>query len=162
MKLYEINDAIRAAMDKVEAADGELTPELAAELDALDMAWSEKAEHCALFVRECEANADAVETEVKRLSGKARALHSRGDWLKGYIFDCMTARQTDKFKGKLIGARIQQGPPAVNVLDAPLVPQSFYTQPAPVLNRTAILDALKAGTPVPGAELVRRPFLRIV
>lgn len=161
MKLYEINQAIRDAAAKV-VEDGELTPESAGTLDALEMAWGDKVEQCAAMVCELEAQQEAVAREAKRLADKARSLDSRAKWLKDYILQSMRGRGMKKYQGHVHSLRIQANPAALTVLDAKLVPAQFFYQPEPVIEGKKILETLKAGLDVPGCEIRHGEHLRIV
>ena len=66
--LYEIAEAIRGVLTRLDKNDGELPVDLAADLDALEMAFEEKAENiCRYRVGLCAA-ADGIDAEIRRLT----------------------------------------------------------------------------------------------
>jgi len=161
LKLYEIVAETRRALDLVVETDGELTDEQAAQLDSLDQACEAKVESTACYVHELEAEAEAVKTERDRLAARAKTLESRADWLRGYLLSCMLAQGRAKVQGRLVTVAIRVSPPALHVLAEDAIPRNYFIQPPPVLDRKQVLDALKAGAIVPGAEITRGEYVRI-
>ena len=49
----------------------------------------------------------------------------------------------------------------VELLDESLIPKEFFKTPAPTVDKAAIRDQLKKGTPVPGAALTQVYNLQI-
>ena len=160
LSLYEITDAIAQRIRAAEET-GELTPEDAGALDALDMAFEEKIENCAKMVRTLESEAGACAEEADLFFKNVRARENAAKWLKGYMLDGMIRRDIPKIRGKLLSVAVQNSPASVNVLDEGQVPKSYFTQPAPVLNKGPVLEALKRGEAVPGAELKVGQHVRI-
>lgn len=89
LALWEISDALTEIGEKIADGGGELTPELEAQLDAMEGAFEEKAERIALFVKECEANAVAAHMEATRLSAIARHFETKASGLKDYLLAAM-------------------------------------------------------------------------
>lgn len=85
LRLWEISDALQEIGERIAEGGGELTPELEAELDAMEGAFEEKVERIALYIRECEANAIAVAVEEDRLAKLKRHFDAKSVGLKGYL-----------------------------------------------------------------------------
>ena len=66
-----------------------------------------------------------------------------------------------KFKTNLFSFGIQKNPASVNITDVYAVPTQFREVQEPKLNKTAILEALKNGEEIAGAEIVQGESLRI-
>ncbi len=162
MNLYEVNEAIRAVMNRVAENDGELTAEDMATLDALDMARADKLKAYAYVTAEARAAATGIKSEIDALSKKLRAQEHLADRLAETVFQDMKAHGETKAGDKIRGWRIQAGPPRVDVTDEKAIPASFWRQPAPVLVKDEIKDLLKSGGEVPGARLVQTEHIRLV
>ncbi|MFA4972332.1 MAG: siphovirus Gp157 family protein [bacterium] len=158
--LYDITAGIRDIMECVDE-NGELTQAQSDDLTALEMAFDEKVEAIVKFVRNVEADADAFKVESDRLAALRKSAMNKVAWLEDYLKAQMDARHLPKAGTKMGGARIQQGPPRVDVLDATLVPAEFMVPQPATLDKGKALMALKAGESVPGCTLTRGEFLRL-
>ena len=88
MKLYEINEELRALLDRAEEEmneAGEVRMETCAALNHLNEARLEKIEGTALFIREQEAEAKMIKEEADRLAAKARAKSNSAKWLREWL-----------------------------------------------------------------------------
>src|SRR5574338_538929 len=92
MKLYEIDAAIQAILDRCEVnpETGEVDengyrPDLDAALDALEYEREKIALHLGAKVKEYEAFADAIASEAKALRERAGVLSRRAERLRSYI-----------------------------------------------------------------------------
>jgi DNA repair ATPase RecN len=108
MRLYEITDEILSALADVEGADGELTDEMEAKLDALDIALEEKVERIGLFIEDLELEAEKVEKEEKRLFYRRKAFERRARWLKNYLMRCLLAVGKRSVKTTLVTFSVQK------------------------------------------------------
>ena len=154
MHLYQMTAEYEAIIKAIEDAEGEVTPELMAQLDALGGAFTEKADNIAAVVRTVEATAAAVKGEQDRLAGYRKSLDTHADWLKHYLQEQMIRTGNEKVEGARFRISIRACPASVDVQDEVAVPDSFKVEQAPRLDRKGILDLLKAGGEVPGCALV--------
>lgn len=169
--LYEIADARQILDRRLEEAEGVLTPELEAELDALDQSADEKIERVALYLREQQLAADLVKQEEDRLALRRRAHLTIVDSLKGYLLTQMQRLEKDKVRGKLLTVAVQANPPkVVGDIDAAAlatyhgtgatwvkhIPASF------AVDRAKVLELVRAGNDAPlGLTVVQEPGIRI-
>lgn len=160
LHLYEINDEIAAILASVDE-NGELTQEQADKLTAMEMAFDAKVEAVVKFIRSLDAEAKAYKAESDRLADLRRARENRAGWLKNYLADQMRQRNIQKAGTPMGGARIQAGPPRVDITDATLLPAEFLVAQPPLVDKAKALTALKAGETVPGAALVRGEFVKL-
>jgi hypothetical protein len=121
---------------------------------------AEKAQNVARLVRNWESEADALRAEEKRMADRRRAIEGKVTSIKDYLQEQMESVGIDKFGG-LLKVALQNNPPALDVQDETAIPAAYMTQPAPVINRRAILDAIKAGASVPGCAMRQGRSLRI-
>lgn len=171
MKLYELAD-LRDLLDaKLAETDGELTPEIEAELASLDMATDDKIERVALFIREQLAEATAIEDESKRLRQRADAKANAARSLKLYLEREMARLGKEKVNGLFVTVAMQNNPPSVvGDVDAAMLWKQGgdfagfvrYTPESFALDRNVVLAAHKAGQVIPnGLEVVQSKSLRI-
>lgn len=66
-----------------------------------------------------------------------------------------------KFKTKLFSFNIQNNPPSVDITDEKLIPQEFFIDQAPKLDKKSLLAALKDGKEIEGATIKQTKSLRI-
>lgn len=158
--LYEIaGDYARVLnFDLDSPEDGEA---MVALLDEIQERFDTKADRLCMVMRNVESEAEAYKAEEARLSARRKALENKAARLKEYLADTMKKMDLADCKTPLFSLKFQKNPPAVEVLDERAVPSGFWSVPAPVLDRRAVLEALKAGEAVPGAAIVQRESLRI-
>lgn len=159
MKLYEITERYANLMtlldDDAIPADV-VTQALAGVEDEL----ADKGQQIARLVRNVDAEAKAIRAEENRLADRRRALENKRDRIKDYLQGQMEACNLKKLNG-LLNISLQANPPSVDIADEGKVPAEYKVQPLPVVDRRAILDALKAGAEVPGCTIKQGRSLRI-
>lgn len=151
MRLYELPDAIREALDRaVDPETGEITEALGAELDALEEEFERKAEYIALLSREAKAEAAAVKVEENRLAARRQAAENRERRLKDYLQGCMIAAGIDRIEGERAKVRIQSNSrPSITWRGDPEnVPEAFRRMTVSV-DTAAAYEELKAGAELP-------------
>lgn len=165
MKLYEIGD-LRDLLDaKLAETEGELTPEIEAEMAALDMAADEKIERVALFIREQSSTAEAIEAEAKRLRARADAKLNAARSLKQYLEREMNRLGKVKVNGLLATVALQNNPPAVRGELTPDELKAIYREASGFvrfvpesysLERRSVLEAYKRGEKIPAGLTVEQ------
>lgn len=140
-----------------EALDGELTPE---EFDAAIEAYNanmgtieDKLDGYARIIRNLDAFGDACKAEEARLSQRRKTAEAKAERMREAVRAALSALERPKCKTSIGTWSIQKGRPCVNVIDPALVPKDWRIPQPDVLDKRAMLDALKAGTKIPGAEL---------
>lgn len=165
MKLYELTGEQARLEELLENAidpeTGEIIDEdLVAAYDAATLATEEKAEACAIMVKNYNAEAEAIKAEIKTLTARARALTNRAEGLRSYMAHCLTPGQTIKTARAAITWRRSEAVEFDEHLDVRALPEDLVkTTIEP--NKTAIKAALKEGDEIPGAYLVTRQNLQI-
>ena len=82
-------------------------------------------------------------------------------FLKQYLEDNMRLIGKTKFKAGVFNFSIQKNPASVEVFDETLLPERFFIEQQPKIDRAGIKELLKAGEEVPGAALKQTEGLRI-
>lgn len=159
MKLYEISDAIRAALDHIDV-DPETGEILNADnLHAVEAEASEKIEATALYLRELDAEAKAAKDEADRMIARVKSMQKRSDYLKSMLLDALHA--TGKVKTARVTVSIRTTK-AVEIAEGADLPEAYTTVKTTVSpNKTAIKDALSAGIEVPGCHIEERESVQI-
>jgi hypothetical protein len=159
--LYELTADALAVRDAIEAADGEITPEVEAALAELEAQAEGKLEAFGKLIANWQGEASALKAEEARLASRRKALDNAVTRLKDRARDWLEATGQTKVKAGVWTFAIQASPPSVAVTDQASVPAQYWVTPDPSLDRRAILDALKSGEVVPGAEIKTGTHLRI-
>lgn len=155
--LYEISEAREILDAWLTESEGEVTPELEALLAEVDANANEKIERVALYIREQKALADAAKQERDRLAGIAATRLKAAESLTSYLHREMDRLGKDKVNGVLATIALQKNPPSVTgepvrPLEALYVEAPELVRHVPAtfaLDRKAIIEAHKAGRPIP-------------
>lgn len=121
----------------------------------------DKAENIAILIKNLESDAEGFKREEERLATKRNAVENRIKGLKTYLDTTMRAVDKLKFKTKLFSFNIQNNPPSVDITDEKLIPQEFFIDQAPKLDKKSLLAALKDGKEIEGATIKQTKSLRI-
>lgn len=155
LTLYDIPARYRELEEQIIEADGELTPEVEAELDSLQDAFERKAEYIALLSREARAEAKAVKEEEDRLKARRTAAENRESRLKDYLQACLTRAGVDRVEGDRIKARIQDNSrPSIRWMgEEDAIPEPFKRVRVD-LDGSAAYETWKDGEPLPEGFVV--------
>lgn len=159
MKLYEISDAIRAALDHIDV-DPETGEILNADnLHAVEAEASDKVEATALYLRELDAEAKAAKDEADRMIARVKSMQKRSDYLKSMLLDALHATGKVKTARVTVSIRTTQ---AVAVDEGANLPEAYTTVKTTVSpNKVAIKQALLDGVEVPGCHIEERESVSI-
>lgn len=159
MKLYQISDAIRQALDHIELDEetGEILN--ADELHAVEAEAADKIEATALYLRELDAEAKAAKDEADRMLARVKSMQKRSDYLKAMLLDALHA--TGKVKTGRVTVSIRTTK-AVEIAEGADLPEAYTTVKTTVSpNKVAIKQALLDGVEVPGCHIEERESVSI-
>lgn len=159
MKLYEIAPALRFALDDivVDEETGEILSSDA--LHAVEAQAAEKIEATGLYVRELQAEAEAVKAEADRMIARVKSMQKRSDYLKSMLLEALHA--TGKVKTARVTVSIRTTK-AVEIEEGASLPEAYTTVKTTVTpNKVAIKQALLDGVEVPGCSLEARESVSI-
>ena len=159
MKLYEISDAIRAALDHIDV-DPETGEILNADnLHAVEAEASDKIEATALYLRELDAEAKAAKDEADRMIARVKSMQKRSDYIKSMLLEALHATGKVKTARVTVSIRTTQ---AIEVSEGANLPEAYTTVKTTVSpNKIAIKQALLDGVEVPGCHLEARESVSI-
>lgn len=161
MRLFDLAEQYNDLMDVLEGSNDK--EPLFAMLDGLEGAFDSKVESIVKLMQSKMATYTAIKTESDRLTKRADRTAKEIDWLEHYIESQMLATGKESVKSALFDIKLGLCPPAVNVLNESEIPRNYFiTKPAvTTLDKRSLLESLKAGQAVSGAEIIQRKTLRI-
>jgi len=157
VKLYELTAQYRA-LDALESSD-DLPPEVIRDtLEGLTGQLQEKATNVALFIRNLESTADAIDEAAETMRLRGTRLRKRAQSLQEYLLFHMQAAGITKVESPWFTLNVRANPPTVVIDSENLIPARYMRTPPPAPppkpapDKKAIADAIKAGEEVPGAH----------
>lgn len=161
--LYELQDQYKRLYELL--TDGDIDEQtLHDTLDAIDFSgeFETKADGYARIIRQFNADAEAAKAEAARLSERSKTFSERGKQLTARLFDAMKSTGNVKFKTQLFSFGIRNNPPALQVFDESLIPDSYtHIEHHRVIDKALIKDLLKSGGIVAGCRLTQGESLQI-
>ena len=153
--LFELNKAI-ADFELEVNEDGEVLN--IDELDALELEKKEKLENIGLWIRNLEAEKDAVSNQKKIFADREARLGKKIDSLKGYLTYALGGQ---KFSTDKVSVSFRKSE-SVHITDEHLIDDSYMdVSVVKRPNKKVIKDALKAGKEVFGAELLEKQNISV-
>ena len=162
--LYDLTEEQRQLREMADVAE---SPEEAAAiidtLEASDAMLSQKAEGYIAVFRSFHEQADAREAEGKRLAELARIDRKKGDALKERLMEALKDIGKTKLDTPSYKVTVAKGVPRVEIDNEELIKSIYGERHETVtINKRKLLDDLKAGHVVPGAQLTEgKSSLRI-
>lgn len=164
LSLFDITERVVAIFEVIDEAEGEVTPEIGAQLDALFADREQKVQIYAALCRRWDAEAAACDEVIAPYSALAQRKRSRVKRLKMQLFDAMQATKTSRIETPTVTAAIQaNGGKAALVLateEPPADAPEAYVRIKREWNRVAIEAALAEGKELDFAKLERGEHLR--
>lgn len=163
MTLYELTGELLELMEM--AQDPDVDPDaLNDTMEAINLAFEDKADGYAKIIRTLTAQADAIKAEAARLKDREKSFRDKADTIKRNLEAAMLATDKRNIKTALFTFSIRRNPESV-VMDVKYpesVPERFWKVRDPEIDKTAIKKALKAGENLDGiAHLVQTESLQI-
>ncbi len=156
MTIYEIDQSIASLVDP---ETGEIS-----DFDAfagLQMEREAKVESMALWVKNLNAEADAIKAEKDNLADREKSLRNKIERLRNYLSEIL---QGEKFSSPKVAISYRKST-AVEIADeAEFIsrgPKEYLIPQPPKIDKKAISESLKSGKEIPGASLVERDNIQI-
>lgn len=156
MSIYEIDQALLSLIDPDtgEIGDYDMFCELQMEREA-------KVENMALWIKNLNAEADAIKAEKDNLADREKSLRNKIERLRNYLSEIL---QGEKFSSPKVAISYRKST-AVEIADeAEFIsrgPKEYLIPQPPKIDKKAISESLKAGKEIPGASLVERNNIQI-
>lgn len=163
MSLYLIATEYRQALDTL--AESDLDPQtLADTLEGLDGEMQPKSIAVAMWARNRDADADAIEEAAKAMMDRAKADRAKAAQARAYLLQCMQLAGVERISSPHVVLSVRANPASVEIEDEAQIPAAYMTDPKPVPpkpDKALIKRALQDGHEVPGARLSRGVRLEI-
>lgn len=161
MNLYNLTTELALLNNQIEEADGELTIDLEASLDVLNLSIAEKCGGIAKWVCNVDADSRGCVEEIKQLTLKKEAAENLKKRLKDYLMAALRVADLRRVSNGIHTVRRQDNSVAtLEIENADLIPEHLVTYPR-VVDNLAVRDELECGNKVPGAKLVRGEHIRV-
>ena len=152
MTLYEITNDLKAFIDAYEA--GEIPEDAYTDtLNAIELAFEEKAENIAKAITNINSDISALKTEIKRLQELQALRENHVKNLKNYLYEQMKAIGKTKFSTPLFNFTICKNGGLQPIEITGDVPSEYCDL---VPNNTLIRTALTDGVEIKFAKLLER------
>jgi hypothetical protein len=155
--LYEIAAEFRQMVEKLMATDAD-DQTIADTIEGESYPLEIKARNVAYAIKTLDANADAINEAEKAMAARRKAMENRAARIREYLLTCMTLAGVQKIECPHFTIKIANNSASVVIDDERQIPAEFMRQPdtpPPQPDKAAISAALKSGSDVPGARLVR-------
>lgn len=152
MNIFQIDEAILSCVDMEtgEVIDFD-------RLSQLQMERDQKVENVGIWYKDCLAQAEAIQNEIKRLADRKNALKAKADSLKKYL---EMACDGQPFETAKISIKYRKSE-SVDIFDISKIAEKYLKHKAPEPDKVAIKKAIKAGEDVDGAILVQNQNIQI-
>lgn len=171
MSLYQIDQEIRQALDSLyDRVDenGEIAEITDEDMQAIAQLKAErhiKLENIALYSKNCDAEAAAIEAEIIKLNKRKERLERKAEGLRGLILRSMLANGDTELSSARYSAKISKSK-STEILDESLIPDEFFRVTTPKPKRTpdkmAIRKAIDSGRVITGARVVENQKVNII
>lgn len=160
-RLYELTTAYQELLDHMTESE-EDHPGFADTLEAIDDAIEEKLNSTAIIIKTLEAQAKALKDEENRLAKRRKSYENNASRLKDYARQALESTGKAKVTGNTFTLRMQNNPPSAFITNELAIAAHYLIEQQPTIDKKAMLDDLKNGIDVEGAELQQKKSLRIV
>jgi hypothetical protein len=145
--LLELADHFDALFRRIEAVDGELTPELAAELEALDFAEASKVDGYRFRRLTQDAEAQHLKDQAKALLERAKRIAAAGERLDARLSAYMALKGVTELKGHSYTAKKlpASSVPLEILVPIDALPERFLRRKDPEPDKVAMKAAMQEG-----------------
>ena len=155
MNLYELNQNFNNLISVLENTEDENIKELIKKsMDQLTLETNEKIENIIKYIKNLEAEAEALEKESKRLNDRKIKTLKKVDNLKGYLKDFTSSLESKKYNTGIFNISIRKNAASLVIDNEFLVPDEFCkTEIIRKVDKIALKEKLKAGEVIEGVKL---------
>ena len=158
IRLYELNQQYNQLLEMADDLEPEVLKDT---LESIKESTEDKVENTAKVIRSWEAEIKVIKDEEKRMAERRKSLEKRVDNTKAYLFEQMELAGMDKVKRPTLTVSIAKNPPSLEVIDPEKIPSLFMIDQDPVIDKKALLTALKNGAEIDGCAIKQGKGLRI-
>ena len=157
--IYEISNDYLNLMNEIEQAEGEITPEMEAQLKINEGELQSKSIAYLAVIKEREAFVTQIDEEIKRLTALKKRNNSLVDRLKENILNAVNLFGTIETQFNKFSIRKSE---SVEVLDVNELPKEYkVVKVTEQADKKAIKEALKSGKQIVGCSILTNSNLKI-
>lgn len=157
--LYELSEKKLSALQIIDdmigdgCSDAEMQ-EAYALLNQLDENFNEKAVNVAMYLRNLEAEASAIDEARKAMETRSKAITAKAGRLRNYLLSEMQRTETKQVKCPYFVLSLRKTPASVKIAPDAVIPLAFYNvPPPPTPDKRALKDAIEKGQVFEGVTL---------
>jgi hypothetical protein len=159
--LYQIGQEYMMLADEIIANEGELSPELENRLMINQDQLEAKGKGYGYIIKDIEAEIDAIDMEIKRLSAMKKSRSNAVDKLKTSLSDAMQLFDITELKTPTLKINFRKSE-SVEIENVALLDKDFIkVVTTETADKIAIKEAIKNGVEVTGAVLKQNYNLQI-
>jgi len=160
MNLYEITSEYLNILNNLEVDEDGCIVNIE-EFESIRDSFDSKTENLALFVKSLVSDAEAIKKEEETLYARRKAKENLAERLKLYMTDSFNRLEKTNFETPKCKVSFRKSE-SVNVIDMDLLPESFKKVKTTIdPDKTAIKNAIKSGSDIPGAVLETKQNIQI-
>ena len=148
MTIFDIDEAILKLVDE---ETGEVVDIEA--LEALEMERDKKVSNIACWIKQLDAEAEAIKAEKKKLADRQSAKENKAKALRAFLARVLNGEKFEDARCK-VSYRRSESVEVAEDLDFNYIPDE-YIKVAKSIDKTAIKDSIKAGHTYKGVQLVQ-------
>lgn len=159
-KLYELANQYRILMEMADAEiennedlDQDTIQMYIDTLEAIEDSIEHKVENIIKFLKNLESDINAFRAEEMRLQRKRKSLERKVERLKEYTKQMLEVAGFNKLNAGVFKVRLQKNPPSVMILDESKIPSEYRIPQPDKIDKQKILQDIKNGKMVDGAQL---------
>lgn len=153
--LYEISESLRG-LASVDAEDEGMALAIRDTMEAVQGEFDEKAKAVASVILNMDSDADAIQSEIDRLTARKKAIQNRQEGIRNYLRENMEACGISKITHPLFSITLAKGREIAVIDDPGALPDDLvYVKTEVRPEKAEILKLLKEGVEVPGAHIER-------
>lgn len=157
MNLYELTERLLLLADGTEELDEEVLRDT---LDSINESIEIKVENTAAVIRQIDFNVKNLKEEEERMYKRRKTLTNRAEYMKSYLQYQLERTGKERIAGDRFTVTIQNNPQSVRVSNEKALTTYLVEQPSK-LDKKSLLDDLKSGMEIDGAELQQTRSIRI-
>lgn len=156
MQLYVIADSFKKLEEMAEDDKS-----LVEYLDSVELQLKDKVNNVIKFQMSCEATAEAIGSEIKRLNDLKYSYEKKANNIKNYISFSLQKNGIEKLETDIAKLSFRKSQ-SLTITDENLIPKEFITiKEIKNIDKMAIKEAIKTGRTIDGAILEDKQNLQI-
>ena len=162
MKLYEISEMYRRALEELTVADEIPEDVISDTLEGLAGDFRDKAIAVAAYTLELKAEAEAIDAAAQRMLERRGWKLNKMEWLKSYLLREMDWMEIKAIENTEISLSVVKNSPKVLIDDQAKIPMQYIGETViRNVRKKDILRDISSGKTVPGARLAQTYRLKI-